>query len=119
MYFVHLILRHPELPRPSTADADRVRDLLWDNLHTGSPVEHIRSQVCPHGIDLGMFLRGDISSTEATELILDQYINWLAARLPGWIVAPPIHPAADRPARASFPRAAPPTGRPPTCHETT
>lgn len=96
MYFVHLVLRNPDLPQPSTADAEYVRHMLWDGIETRSLVEHIRSRPFRHGVNLGLFFRDDIASADALDLILDQYIGWLLTRLPGWTVVPPTAPGCDR-----------------------
>jgi hypothetical protein len=84
------------VPNPSRADAERIQDFLWASLDQDSAVEHIRSRPYCSGIDLGIFLRGEVGSGETMELMLHAYIRPLISRLPGWVIVPPETSGHDR-----------------------
>jgi hypothetical protein len=89
VYLVHLVLRNPCVPCPGPADAERIQKFLWAGLDEESAVEHIRSRPYCQGIDVGIFLRGEVGSGEAMELMFHAYIKPLIAQLPGWVIVPP------------------------------
>ncbi|MGW7529832.1 hypothetical protein [Streptomyces sp. NPDC054783] len=86
MHLVHLVLTRPDLPQPSSADAERVLDTLWAHLDPRAGIEHMRTRPRPSGVDLGLFFSGD--GTDSA-LHVAAAVATLLAALPGWSATPP------------------------------
>ncbi|MGW3175580.1 hypothetical protein [Streptomyces sp. NPDC001153] len=88
MHLVHLVLTRPDLPRPNSADAERVLDTLWAHLDPRSGIEHIRTRPRASGVDLGLFFSGDGNGTGGAPQTAAAIAHLLAS-LPGWTATPP------------------------------
>ncbi|MGV4988462.1 hypothetical protein ACWC0C_43425 [Streptomyces sp. NPDC001709] len=86
MHLVHLVLTRPDLPQPSSADAERVLDTLWAHLDPRSGIEHIRTRPRLSGVDLGLFFSGD--GTDGAPQTAAA-VALLLASLPGWTATAP------------------------------
>jgi hypothetical protein len=86
VHFVHLVLTHPDLPQPGSADAERVLDILWARLDPRWGIQHIRTRPCPGALDLGLFFGGD--GAYALPRTAD-VVDGLLATLPGWVATAP------------------------------
>ncbi|WP_042372482.1 hypothetical protein [Streptacidiphilus neutrinimicus] len=86
MHLVHIVLTHPDLPQPSSADAERVLDILWAHVDHRSGIEHIRTRPGPGAVDLGLFFSGDGSHGASHAAAA---LAGLLAALPGWAATAP------------------------------